>query len=316
MGNRVPEPRTYAAGPHHPEVADVPERPDACASIARTLAEPLPGTAPVATGWILVEDPFPWGRDALTQASLPRHVVEHLQESIGQAPIRYQAIRRPDRSRPDQHTVFLVHGGATPWARRLTLPLDRLDEIDPTMTLSAVPPDLGTAHHDPIVLVCTHAKRDACCAERGGNVVRAVAGMDRDATWETSHTGGHRFAPSVILLPSGAVYGFMDEVTTLAALAAARDQRVSLDGYRGLATHERYVQAAEVWVRQTEKLTGLHDLLVEETIVEDDVALVRLRTATDVMTIRVRRSDLDPRPVSCGAAPKTPETWTVVDRVH
>ena len=294
----------------------MPERSHACASIARTLAEPLPGTAPVATGWVLVEDPGPWGRDALEQGTLPRRVVEHLQAGIGDAPIRYQAIRRPDRSRPDQRTVLLVHGGATPWARRLSLPVDRIDEVDPSVTLSPVPADLGQAHHDPIVLVCTHAKRDACCAERGGHVARAVAGMDREATWETSHTGGHRFAPSVILLPSGAVYGWMDEVTTLAALAAARDQRVSLDGYRGRAASERYVQAADVWVRQTEKLTGLHDLLVEETIVEGDVALVRLRTATDVMTIRVRRSDLDPRPVSCDADPKVPETWAVVDRVH
>lgn len=294
----------------------MPERSHACASIARTLAEPLPGTAPVTTGWVLVEDPGPWGRDALEQGRLPGHVVEHLQDGIDDAPIRYQAIRRPDRSRPDQRTVLLVHGGSTPWARRLSLPVDRIDEVDPAVTLSSVPPDLGRAHHDPIVLVCTHAKRDACCAERGGHVARAVAGMDREATWETSHTGGHRFAPSVILLPSGAVYGWMDEVTTLAALTAARDQRVSLDGYRGRAAGERYVQAAEVWVRRSENLTGLHDLLVEETVVEGDVALVRLRTATDVMTIRVRRSDLDPRPVSCDADPKVPETWTVVDRVH
>ncbi len=294
----------------------MPERPHACASLARTLEEPLPGTAPVATGWVLVEDPGPWGRDALDLGTLPRGVVEHLQSAIGDAPIRYQAIRRSDRSRPTTRTVFLVHGGATPWARRLSLPVDRLGEVDPRLTLSPVPPDVGEPHHDPIVLVCTHGKRDACCAERGVNVVRAVAGMDREPTWETSHTGGHRFAPSVIVLPSGAVYGFMDEVTTLAALAAARDGRVSLDGFRGRAAHERYVQAAEVWVRRQEELTGLRDLLVEETVVEDDVALVRLRTPTDVMTIRVRRSDLDPRPVSCDADPKTPESWSVVDRVR
>lgn len=294
----------------------MPDRPHACASLARTLAEPLPGTAPVASGWVLVEDPGPWGRDALELGTLPATVIEHLQASIGDAPIRYQAIRRPDRSRSDPRTVFLVHGGATPWARRLSLPVDRLDEIDPSLTLSPVPPDVGTAHHDPIVLVCTHGKRDACCAERGVPVSRAVAGMEREATWETSHTGGHRFAPNVILLPSGAVYGFMDEVTALAALAAARDGRVVLDGFRGRAAGERYVQAAEVWVRQQEGLTGLRDLLVEESVVEGDVALVRLRTPTDMMTIRVKRSDLAPRAVSCDADPKAPESWTVVDRVR
>ena len=54
------------------------DRPEACASIARALDEPLPGTAPVATGWVLVEDPGPWGRDALPDGSLPPAVVDHL----------------------------------------------------------------------------------------------------------------------------------------------------------------------------------------------------------------------------------------------
>lgn len=292
------------------------ERPDACASLARALAEPLPGTAPVATGWVLVEDPGPWGRDALADGTLPADVVAHLERGLEAGPVRYQAIRRPDRSSRDTRTVFLVHGGSTPWARRLELPVDRLVEVDPAVTLSPLPPDLGAPHHDPIALVCAHAKRDACCAERGVHVARAVAGMEHDATWETSHTGGHRFAPSVILLPVGAVYGFMDEVTTLAAMSALRDGRLALQGFRGRAAFERYVQAAEVWVRQQHDLTGLHDVLVEETVVEDDVALVRLRTPDDMMTIRVRRSDLDPRPVSCGAEPKVPESWQVVDRVR
>jgi hypothetical protein len=294
----------------------VTERPDACAALARRLGEPLPGTAPVATGWVLVEDPGPWGRDALTEGTLPPAAVERLATGLEGVPIRYQAIRRPDRARPGERTVLLVHGGATPWARRLRLPPDRLHEVDPTVTLSAVPPDVGDPHHDPVVLVCTHAKRDACCAERGGHVARAVAGLEHAATWETSHTGGHRFAPSVILLPTGAVYGFMDEVTTLAAVAAVRDGRLSLDGFRGRAAWERHVQAAEVWVRQQHDLTGLHDVLVEETIVEGDVALVRLRVPDDVMTVRVRRTDLPARPVSCGAEPKVPDSWAVVDRVR
>lgn len=294
----------------------MPERPDACASLARDLHEPLPGTAPVATGWVLVEDPFPWGRDALTQGSLPEDAVAAIQAGVDAGPVRYQAIRRPDRSRANAHTVFLVHGGATPWVRRLQVPTDELADLDPTVTLSPVPPDIGDPHHDPLVLVCTHAKRDACCAERGGHVARAVAAMERDATWETSHTGGHRFAPSVILLPVGAVYGFMDEVTTLAALEAVRSGRLALDGFRGRAAGQRYVQAAEAWVRDRYALTGLHDVLVEETVVEGDVALVRLRTTDEMMTIRVRRSELDPRPVSCGAEPAVPDSWEVLDRVR
>lgn len=292
------------------------DRSDACASLARTLGDSLAGTAPVTTGWVVVEDPGPWGRDALDGGTLPPEVVTHLQQAMEGHPVRYQAVRRPERSFESDHTVFLVHGGATPWARRLRLPAEALVELDPTVTLSPVPPDVGEPHHDPLVLVCTHGRRDACCAERGVHVARAVAGMEREATWETSHTGGHRFATNVILLPTGAVYGFMDEVMTLAALDAVRDGRLALDGYRGRAGWERHVQAAEVWVRQQEGWTGLHDVLIEETVREDDVALVRLRTPNEVMTIRVQRSDLATRPVSCGAQATTPDAWAVLDRVR
>lgn len=292
------------------------ERPDACASLARTLGEPLPGTAPVATGWVLVEDAAPWGPDALTEGGLPQPAVTHLGAAMEGHPIRYQAIRRPGRGARELRTVFLVHGGPTAWARRLQVPDEDLTGIDPALTLSSMPPDVGEPHHDPIVLVCTHAKRDACCAERGVAVARAVAGLEPEATWETSHTGGHRFAASVILLPSGAVYGFMDEVTTLEAVDAARDRRVALDRFRGRSAQPRHVQAAEVWVRQEYDLTGLPDVLVEETVVEDDVALVRLRTPDEMMTIRVRRHDLDPRVKSCGDEAKATESWQVLDRVR
>lgn len=292
------------------------DRPDACASLARLLGEPLPGTAPVATGWIVIEDPTPWGHDALTQGSLPDDVVAHLQAGIADRPIRHQAIRRPRRTTGAARTVFLVHGGATPWARRAELTDGELLDIDPAATLSSTPPEVGAAHHDPIVLVCTHARRDACCAERGVSVARAVAGLEPEATWETSHTGGHRFAPSVIVLPSGSVHGFMDEVTTLEAVAAARDRRIALDRFRGRSVEPRHVQAAEVWVRQQYGLDGLPDVLVEETVVEGDVALVRLRTPDELMTIRVRRHELDPRVTSCGDPARATDSWQVLDRVR
>ena len=101
--------------------------------------------------------------------------------------------------------MFLVHGGATPWARRLAVPTDELAALDPSVTLSPVPPDLGDAHHDPIVLVCTHAKRDACCAERGGHVARAVAAMRaRRPPGRPRTPAATGSPPSVILLPVGA----------------------------------------------------------------------------------------------------------------
>ncbi|OEV07469.1 sucrase ferredoxin, partial [Streptomyces nanshensis] len=41
-----------------------------CATASRDLAEPLAGTAATARTWLLIEQPGPWGRKALTQSRL------------------------------------------------------------------------------------------------------------------------------------------------------------------------------------------------------------------------------------------------------
>jgi hypothetical protein len=40
----------------------------ACSALSRLLDEPLAGTAPVAKSWIMLEQPGPWGRKALSQS--------------------------------------------------------------------------------------------------------------------------------------------------------------------------------------------------------------------------------------------------------
>ena len=57
------------------------------------------------------------------------------------------------------------------------------------------------------MLVCTHAKRDACCAIKGRPLAASLACEFEETVWETSHTKGHRFAPSVLLMPWGYSFG-------------------------------------------------------------------------------------------------------------
>jgi len=54
------------------------------------------------------------------------------------------------------------------------------------------------------VLVCTHGTRDSCCGRRGASlaVKLAAAGLRAGENfWRTSHLGGHRFAPTFLVLP-------------------------------------------------------------------------------------------------------------------
>ena len=66
--------------------------------------------------------------------------------------------------------------------------------------------DAPTSTVTEAVLVCTNARRDQCCALLGRPLVATF--VDKPPTpdtqiWETSHLGGHRFAPTFVDLPSG-----------------------------------------------------------------------------------------------------------------
>ncbi len=67
------------------------------------------------------------------------------------------------------------------------------------------------------VLICTHGKRDRCCGSLGMNLYKELSNsvlFDTVANrrlYRTSHTGGHRFAPTAILLPQGTLWAFLNE---------------------------------------------------------------------------------------------------------
>ena len=67
--------------------------------------------------------------------------------------------------------------------------------------------EFGATMTDPIFLVCTNGKRDACCALRGRVLATALAPDHAERTWECTHLGGHRFAGNLVCLPDGIVYG-------------------------------------------------------------------------------------------------------------
>ncbi len=287
------------------------ERPDACAAFAHALGEPLPGTAPLATGWLCVEDCGPWGRDALLDGTLSDAVTSAVQARLG-PDVRFQAIRRSPRPTGVDRTVVLAHGGDRPWMRSLRLSDDQIADLDPTVTLDPTPPPFGDEVTDPAVLVCTHGKRDACCAERGRPVATALLAAAGDVTWETSHTGGHRFAPSLIVLPTGAVHGHVTLADAARIVAAARIGQIHLPTFRGRAATSRAAQAAEVHVRRADDLRSATDVrVVGEEDVDGTAVRVHLAVGVDDVAVLVDRVARDARPVSCGAEPTSPTGWEV-----
>ncbi len=54
----------------------------------------------------------------------------------------------------------------------------------------------------PLLLVCAHGRRDACCAKLGTPVYESLSPhVDPGLLWQSSHHGGHRFAANVLVAP-------------------------------------------------------------------------------------------------------------------
>lgn len=99
-------------------------------------------------------------------------------------------------------------------------------------------------------LVCTHGRRDPCCATLGIPLYQALQAIAPAQTWQTSHLGGHRFAPVIAVLPSGYGYGRLapDDMPTWHA-AHARGHLSHLPNLRGASRHPAPAQYAECALR-------------------------------------------------------------------
>jgi hypothetical protein len=287
-------------------VRDIPvpgRGPAPCSVLARALDEPLAGTAPVATRWICLEHPGAWPRDV---TSHPDPAVNAFAARTAAAGWRLVLIRRPGRRPSPGDTVagrgeVYLTDTAPPRPRTTVLTIGGPEELArvPLPAPGAALPGVPVA--DPLLLVCTHGRRDRCCALDGRALALAAAGSC-PGVWECSHLGGHRFAPTALVLPTGYLYGRLDPATAVAARKAAGHGEVEAALCRGRSTWAPAGQVAELAVREA---TGLRDAAAL-TVDVPSTGYV-LVTARDGRRWAVDVRPVEPageRPVSCGARPE------------
>jgi hypothetical protein len=158
----------------------------------------------------------------------------------------------------------------------------------------------------PIVLVCAHGRRDACCARFGRPLFEALASyVAPERLWQSSHLGGHRFAPNVLVLPQGVQLGRVPVERAHEVADLLAHDRIPLDLYRGRTLYGPPVQAAEIAVRS---LTG-YDAPGDLQLVSHEADLVRFSTPAGERTVRVEERLGPVVPVSCGADPEPAVGW-------
>jgi hypothetical protein len=302
--------------------------PDACSVGFDRAGVSAYGTAARAGFFVALEQAGPWGREAATQSHLPAGLGRELADACASRGGRLTLIRRPgphadDHHSTSGHTAYLAWAGPSPWllqavvadpAALLAADLDALARGDRDAVARSVP---GARDVDPVLLVCTNGRRDVCCAVRGRPVALDAHAERPGRVWEASHTGGHRFAPTGVLLPHGATLARLDTALAVDALdAAVADQLpTALLGEhhdRGRSSLEPGAQAAESHVRTLTGETSLTALTAASTTTSgpDEAArfTVEHRDGRRWL-VQVSRTEVAALPESCGKAAITVSAW-------
>ncbi|MEU5098195.1 sucrase ferredoxin [Streptomyces sp. NPDC020996] len=293
-----------------------------CSSASRELDEPVAGTAATARTWLLLEQPGPWGAEALTSSHLDPAVGHALKAAARGTGVRVALIRRPGRhadcGTPVARRVYAAHTvpGRT-WLHSATT-------SDPRDLLGLDLAALGRGEHRtfdsvlgarphtgaPLALVCTNGRRDRCCALLGRPLAAELAASGTEGVWEVTHLGGHRFSPTLLVLPYGYAYGRARADAVEEVLRGVQEGRIVVEGCRGSSAWERPGQAAELAVRTAarEHAAGALTVVSTESVVGTGGSTPRWEVTvahTDGRHWRVvvaQGAALPPRPESCGAS--------------
>lgn len=219
-------------------------------SCSDVTVEPLPGTARSGGLILALEHTRGWGKDILDGEALGKELTGQIKRYLKTYRAQLQFIRRPGRAgqqEQDSVALYIANAGAEPPTLEyleLTGPEDLL-QVD-LSTPGSVPGAVRVGH--PLLLVCTHGKRDMCCAVKGRPLAGGLHREYPEITWESSHTKGHRFAPSMILLPWNYSFGTLDLAGASAMLDDVLAGRLPVTGNRGRGTLDSRAQVAELAV--------------------------------------------------------------------
>lgn len=281
------------------------DRVDFCRELA--LDQPLIGSAPQGTRWVLLEDKSRWGAKVPGETDLPEPVKTWLR-GLDQPGTRVHLIRRPSPARSSAtRRVILAATPEQPERRRvveLDVDLGQIPELD----VDALLADAIEAPRKPLWLVCTHGSRDRCCAKWGMPIFDALREHDPGRVWQSSHLGGHRFAPTLVALPVGLMWGrIAAEQAVTIDRALVRDDLEAIEGLRGRMCWPPPAQAAEVVLRRTEPHRPLDWLALRE-IVEFEPGRHRVefvdRETGGRRSVELESIDLPATPASCGDQPE------------
>jgi hypothetical protein len=236
-----------------------------CSHASRENDEPILGTAPLVSNWFLLEHHRAFGYEAVAESDIPAEVQTHLNEQA--AAISGAKIKLIKQSRLKSDTLRFyaaLSNRDAPVLLKFELDsYEQLRELD--LTDIATQPENYETHHaaEKLYLVCTNGRRDPCCSQYGFPVYETIRDTFNGQVWESSHLGGHRYAPNIVFLPHGVVYGRANPETAPLLAEKYSWGELDIEHLRGRSTFAAHEQAAEGLLRAETDLVMLDDFSLD-----------------------------------------------------
>ena len=255
-----------------------------CSDFCLAAGEPLLGTAAQVDVWLLLEYRPSWRPKALEDNELPastRAWLDGLVAAFGKRgrKARPQFIRQPEAERTSVTMLVGSDGRLHEHRGASYADLERLDSA----SLDAAG---AIALAEPYYFVCTNGQRDVCCARYGLPTYAKLREAVGNRVWQTTHVGGHRFAPNVLALPQGALYGRVVPEAVPQFLGAVEGGELALGYLRGRTGYPPAAQVAETRLAEPgpRRLTAAEDLQAtfETEAGHETIHVERSRTPLEV----------------------------------
>ena len=239
-----------------------------CSLNSLSVNEPLYGSAPNTSYWLLLEYPHAFAAKAVEASRLPVPVKGYLASLTSMLPGLRVCLIKGRASTTSNPTLFLADAREG-HIKLFKITLNNYQDIlqlDIPGIFASGAASSSYLPEERLFLVCTNGKRDACCSKWGLALYHALEKHAGQAVWQTSHVGGHRFAPNLVCLPHGIYYGRVPLTAASEIFRDYKNGRLYLDFYRGRASYPGTAQAAEYFLRSESKEEQLDAITLENLI--------------------------------------------------
>lgn len=206
-----------------------------CSDFMRALSVDPGGTGIRADLLLAVELPLPWPKPVFAHPKLV-----DIPQLVAAAPQPSRVLAAVPRSRTEILSVVEYRRDPTTGTVARAEWVTNVDGLAATVAarlLGETPPgstEVDGVAHAVEAWVCTQGSHDLCCGANGTRLVQQVERRWPEAVVRrVSHTGGHRFAPTAITLPSGRTWGYLDPSLLKSALFQSGDHRAVAKICRG-----------------------------------------------------------------------------------